>query len=95
MSKYKLLGEVRDIDLNNIPPEWYSETYTVSTSGGNGKVWEVKESKDCIRYTLSTDTVRKVQSKSHYRMNFSFKKHYVLTQAGCDAVLGLLVEESL
>lgn len=94
MAKYNLIGQV-DIDLKNIPPEWYNDSYTVSTAGGDGKVWEVKENKDCIKYTLSTDIVRKVQSKSHYKMNFSFKKHYVLTQEGLDALLGLMVEKSL
>jgi hypothetical protein len=93
MSKYKLIGEL-NINPDSLPKSWYSRSYNVSTAGGQGKVWEVKESKTCIEYTISTSIINTVNSK-HNRFTFRFKRHYVLTEEGYNSIIGMLVEKSM
>jgi len=92
MPKYNLIGEL-NIDPATMPKEWIEKTYSVSTQGGQGKVWEViKSSKETI-HTVSSETHKSSQARNGFV--FHFKKHYVLTEKGYEEIRGMLIERSL
>ena len=96
LKKYNLLGSLKDFSADDIPKEWYDDSYTVSTEGDRGGVYEVRKNSKEIYYTISEGTVNnKVKNTGYVRLNLQFKKHYVLNEHGVEQVKLLLTEQSL
>lgn len=69
-----------------------SSVYSITTSGGKGKVWKVNE-KDRVLFTVSSESVDRVKVNAY--ISVPKYLHYVLTDEGIKAIKLLVVEHSI
>lgn len=99
--KYTLLVDLPTLGLdvlqmleedNKGPHELVKGTYLITTSGGRGGLWLVRE-KTGQRFTVSTESLRTIKV-NHY-MSVPQYRHYVLTEKGINTIKELVVERSI
>ena len=96
LKKYNLLGVLKDFSIEDISKEWYDDSYTVSTEGDRGGLYEVRKNSKEIYYTISEGTVnKKIKNTGYVRLNLQFKKHYVLNEIGIEEIKIRLTEQNL
>lgn len=93
--KYKQLFALSDqsyLRHADLPVSWYSSVYTVSTTGGRGCVYKVRDKG--ITYCLGE--IKKINVQFGYdTKKLPLYQHYILTDVGYDAIRKIALRENL